>query len=226
MRSSEHARVHLKLIAGSHLTLPGAAGSSGSPVARIRLGPGAWALMLRGDHTRQPAPFVIRDLLSLLECSDPCPSAERYRITRVRAAALAPSFGPALLHHSSSGTVLHCLADQITAQAAESLAAMAARIAEVVGPAAPGGSRQVSVTRVRHRDLPVDLHPVVTTVRGSQITAHVCSRLITYELAAAMSALGTAYAAFLAPRAATCAPGWGAGTGPLALAGPGAASPA
>jgi len=195
MRSPQRAGAHLKLVRGEDCP----AGIPGSPVTRVSLGPGEWVLV-PGGHTLMPP--VIRDVLRGLELSDPGPPGARYRIMRVQPPAIVPWFGPALLHHTGSRTVLYCRSDQIAPQAAECLAALAARTAEVVGGAAAQSSCQVRVVRVCHRDLPAGLHPALTTVRGSQVTAHVCSGLIDPGLAVVMSAMGAGFGSCLAPGAA------------------------
>ena len=216
MRLSQPGRVHLKLLNGNDYS-PGISGSppakTGSPPVRVWLGPGEWALV-PGGHTRPLTPSMIRDVLRRLELSDPDRSGARYRITRVQPTPELGWFGPALLHHTGSRTVLYCRSDQITPHTAQCLAALAARTTEVVGAAAAQGSGQVSLTRVRHCDLPAGLHPAVTTARGSQITAHVCSRLITHELTAAINAIS----AGLSNCAATPPPRRTLGPRPLALA--------
>lgn len=215
MRSRQGARVHLKILKGGDYP----PGGSGSPMTRVPLGPGEWALV-PGGHTRLLSPAMIRDVLRGLELSDPIQSGERYRITRVQPAAMA-GFGPALLRHSGSQTVLYCQSDQIAPHAADCLAALAARTAKVIGEAAAEGSCQVKVARISHRDLPADLHPAVTTVRGSEVTVHICARLIAHDLAAAMSAMGAEFGSFLVPGAAMRPPHRVLQPGQLALAGPG-----
>jgi hypothetical protein len=153
-----------------------------------------------GGHTLMPP--AIRDVLCGLQSSDPGRPGPRYRITRVQPMAIVPWFGPALLHHTGCQTVLYCRSDQIAPRAAECLAALAAHVAEVVGAAAAPGSCQLRVARVGHHDLPIGLHPAVTTVRGSQVTAHVCARLLARGLAVVMSAMGDEFSRCLAPGAA------------------------
>jgi len=205
MRSSGRAQVQLKVLDGITPPAgepggPGGPGPRGSAVALIALDPGEWALVLRENGAQLPAGHAIREMLRGLQALHPVPTGRLWTIARAQPAVLAVGVGPAVLRHSRTETVLYCSADQITTQAAQSLAALAARATELFGPAAPLFGCQVGFDRVRHRDLPVDLHPAVTTVRGSQVTAHVCSRLITYELAVAMGALCTAYAAHVAQR--------------------------
>jgi hypothetical protein len=214
MRLAQPARVHLALLDGGGCPQ----GISGSPAVRVWLGPGEWALM-PGGRSRPLAPSVIRGVLRRLELSDAHRSGARYQITRVQPAVMVPWFSQALLHHTASRTVLYCRSDQIAPHAADCLAALATRTAEVVGSAAAQGSCQVSVARVRHCDLPAGLHPAVTTARGAQITAHVCSRLITHELTAAVNAIGAGLSP-LTPAAATRRPRRALEPRPLALCAP------
>jgi hypothetical protein len=205
MRPSQRDRVRLKLLNGNAYP-PGISGSpaamSGSPAARVWLGPGEWVLV-PGSHTRPLRTSMIRDVLQRLELSDPDQSGERYQITRVPSTAMDSWLGPAVLHHTGSRTVLYCRSDQIAPHAADCLAVLAARTAEVVGAAAAQVTCQVSVARVRHPDLPAGLHPAVTTARGPHVTAHVCSELITHELTAAMNAISAGLGGRLGPATTT-----------------------
>jgi hypothetical protein len=198
MRSSARARGHLAVLDGSGLPAAVNGRSAGQPVVRVALDRGEWALALLGEDAQRTARRPARDVIcGLGECRRH-PAGQRYAIARTQPGVLDPWIGPAVLHHSSAGTVLYCPADQITAQAADALAAMAARASEFLRPEA---ACRVSVTRVGHRYLPTALHPAVATVRPSEITAYVCSRLITAELAAAIGLLCTAYVSHMAPPA-------------------------
>jgi hypothetical protein len=172
------------------------ADSCGQAVARIALGPGEWVLVLLGgsNEAHPPAREVIRGL----EADSERLAGGRYAITRTQPGVLDPATGPAFLHHSRARTVIYCAADQITAQAADALAALAARAAEFMPSAADRSVCEASVTCVGHGQLPEALHPAVATVRPSEITAYVCSHLITRELAGALGVLCTAYARRLA----------------------------
>jgi len=216
MGSPQGARVHLKLLKGGNY----APSVADPPVTRVSLGPGEWVLAPGG---RTLMPPVIRDVLRDLQLSDPGWPGPRYRITRVQPMAIVPWFGPALLHHTGCRTVLYCRSDQIAPRAAECLTALAAEAAEVVGGATAPGNCQLRVARVSHRDLPTGLHPAVTTVRGSQVTAHVCARLIAHGLAVVMSTMGTEFSRCLAPGAAM--PRTAAGSG-LHAVGAGRSGPA
>lgn len=214
MEPTIQARAHLKLVDGD-----GDRGRFGSPVVRVPVGPGEWVLALLTDHTGPSAVLPTRELLSRLKCSAPSergyqgPAGKQWLVKRVMPTAADPEIGPAVLHHSSDFTVLYCRADLITTHAAESLGGLGAHAARLLGLAATHGTCQVSVARVRHGDLPTDLHPAVMTMRGRQVTAHVCSRLITRELAAAMSTLCTAYAGYLATGPTTLGLRWAAEPG-------------
>lgn len=221
MRLAQPARAHLKLLNGNDHS-PGISGSppakSEWPAARVWLGPGEWALV-PGGRPRPLTPSMLRDVLRRLDLSNPDRSGARYQITRVEPAAMPGLLGPALLHHAGSRTVLYCRSDQIAPHAADCLAALATRTVEVAGAAVTQGSCQVSVTRVRHCDLPAGLHPAVTTACGSQITAHVCSRLITRELTIAINAIGAGLSNCFAPVTAAT-PNRTPEPRPLALAAP------
>jgi hypothetical protein len=167
----------------------------GPEVVHVALGPGEWALMLTGGGDSRPAPLAVRDLLNRVMAAQQRPAGRRFLVERAEPAALGGWAGPAVLHHTSAETVMYCRADHITAQAADSLAALGARALEVLRPArAPGESYKLSVVRASHGDLSADLHPAVATVRGLAITVHVCSRVVTHELADAMGTLYTACA--------------------------------
>ena len=200
MGSTVQDRAHLKLLNGGYQPPGLVADTFRLPVLRVPVGPGEWVLALLMDQPEPSAQLPTRDLLRRLKSSYsdhggyPGPAGRRCVVIRARPNALDPGMGPAVLHHSGAETVLYCRADQITPQAAETLAALAARSAEVLGPSATKDNCNISVSRLRHRDLSVDLHPAVMTVRGRQVTAHVCSRLITHELAVAIGILCTAYA--------------------------------
>ena len=194
MGSSARARGHLAVLDGSGLPAAVSGRSAVQPVERIALGPGEWAFVLPGDAQRT-ARWPAGDAIRRLGDCRRHPPGQRYAIARTQPGVPASWSGPAVLHHSSAGIVLYCPADQITAQAADALAALAARAAEFLRPEP---ACQVSVMRVGHRDLPTALHPAVLTVRPSEVTAYVCSRLITSEVAAAMGLLCTAYVSHMA----------------------------
>src|SRR6202035_4373673 len=155
MTSPGRARAHLTVLHGSGLPADREDRPAGPAVAQITLGPGEWALTLPGEGTPREALLPARDLIRGLQSFHRAPAGKRCAIVRTQPGALASWIGPAVLHHSGAETVLYCPADQITVQAADALAALAARAAEFLRPAAAHAGCQVSVTRVGHRHLPV-----------------------------------------------------------------------
>jgi hypothetical protein len=182
-----------------------------SDVTWIPLSGGEWALALLNGATRMEAARLVADLVrGQPPVSWPQPDGS-VAAARVPPEMLGPRLGSAVVHQRRDGAVIYCDASQITGPAADTLAALAGRAAEFAMPADGDGECQVSVIAVRCRKLPVSLHPALARARAGLVEAYVCERQITAGLAAALSALGSAYAWCQGAGAALSgAGGWGA----------------
>ena len=160
------------------------------------LGSEEWALAFPPGGARLGTPGLAAGLVRRLQPYSQRSAPDRKpAIVRVPAGALDPQLGPAIVHHRPGGPVTYCDAGQITASAADALADLAVRAAEFAVLTRGRGACHVSLVRVRHRDLPVALHPAVVAVaRGRDVTGYVCARVITAGLAEVLGVLGTAYA--------------------------------
>jgi hypothetical protein len=202
-----------------------------SDITWIPLSDGEWALALLSDATRMEAARLVADLAhGLPPVSRPQPgetvAAVRVRdlqpasgpqpdvsvtAARVPPDMLGPRLGSAVVHQRRDGAVIYCDASQITGETADTLAALAGRAAEFALPADAQGECQVNVITVPCRKLPYSLHPALARAHAGLVEAYVCERQITAGLAAALSALGSAYAWCQgAGTALDDAGGWGA----------------
>jgi len=165
-------------------------------VSWTELGREEWALTLLPSRADVDDPrLVANQVRSLQPYSRRSALGRKAVIVRVPAGKLDPRLGAAVVHHRRGGPVVYCDAAQITATAADTLATLAVPVAEFA--AQTGGHRafQLSLVRVRHRDVPSAAHPVVIdAIRGGQVTGYMCARVITAGLAEVLGMLGTAYA--------------------------------
>jgi hypothetical protein len=202
-RGSARAGGHLRLLTG---------GSPASSESKPERRPGRWAeppgvtwtvlgreewaltLLPRGVGVDTPA-LVAGLVRSLQPYSLHSAPGRKAAIVRVPAGTLDPRLGLAVAHHRRGGPVVYCDAGQITATAADTLATLAVHVVEFAVLTRGRGAFQISLVRVRHRDLPGAAHPVVVDViRGREVTGYVCARVITAGLAEVLGVLGTAYA--------------------------------
>jgi hypothetical protein len=154
--------------------------------ARRDLAPGEWALVASAGEP--PGPGAVRADLRSLAAGDWPPSS----LMVIRRAALPLRLGVAVLHYCHGGTVVYCRPCDITADAADGLALLAARAATLPGPppAGRGRPRSVSVLLAPCRDGHGPAH-LAAAVAGGEATFVICDRLITARLAAALTVLGT-----------------------------------
>jgi hypothetical protein len=166
-------------------------------IVRILLRPSEWMLMARPQAQRVPRPTPAN-----LAGPYVPPLPGRFAIVLV-SGSLGRGLGRAVLHYQRGDTRIYCRDEHMGILAACILPAHAEK---AIGYAADPDTR-ITVTPISYPQFPEGLHPAYTRIlRARDVRLHVCSDLISADLAEDLGLLLTAHARRLS-QPGRCGPG-------------------